>query len=275
MNENINIAPQESKLVIYLVVAAKVIVYMLLMLGFAGVLGAVCIKAVSFFKIDGILKEVVMQSSFLAGTFLAAWVLLKNWDHLPITDLGLSLKGRAKDIFWGTFVALAIYTVGFGILYGLGEIEITAVHFSAYDFLLSWILMLLVALAEEIAFRGFVLGHLLTAGVNRFVALFLSSALFSLMHIFNPNFSTYIYTRNLWFPIALHLFWNWLQGPILGFEVSGGRLGGTLLSLELPEENIINGGAFGFEGSVLCTALMIIAIAIILKIQSRKVNQRL
>ncbi|MBS1350903.1 MAG: CPBP family intramembrane metalloprotease, partial [Bacteroides sp.] len=258
MNENINIAPQDSKLVIYLVVAAKVIVYILLMLGFAGVLGAVCIKAVSFFKIDGILKEVVMQSSFLAGTFLAAWVLLKNWDHLPITDLGLSLKGRAKDIFWGTFVALAIYTVGFGILYGLGEIEITAVHFSAYDFLLSWILMLLVALAEEIAFRGFVLGHLLTAGVNRFVALFLSSALFSLMHIFNPNFSliaflnillagiligsTYIYTRNLWFPIALHLFWNWLQGPILGFEVSGGRLGGTLLSLELPEENIINGG---------------------------------
>ena len=56
MNENINIAPQESKLVIYLVVAAKVIVYILLMLGFAGVLGAVCIKAVSFFKIDGILK---------------------------------------------------------------------------------------------------------------------------------------------------------------------------------------------------------------------------
>ena len=40
-------------------------------------------------------------------------------------------------------------------------------------------------------------------------------------------------------------------------------------------KNIINGGAFGFEGSVLCTALMIIAIAIILKIQSRKVNQRL
>lgn len=106
------------------------------------------------------------------------------------------------------------------------------------------------------------------------------------MHVFNPNFSliaflnillagiligsTYIYTRNLWFPIALHLFWNWLQGPILGFEVSGGQLGGTLLSLELPEENIINGGAFGFEGSVLCTALIIIAIAIILKSASKR-----
>ena len=55
MNKNINIAPQDSKLIIYLVVAAKVIVYILLMLGFAGVLGAVCIKAVSFFKIDDVL----------------------------------------------------------------------------------------------------------------------------------------------------------------------------------------------------------------------------
>ena len=286
MNEDAHTVKEPSKLVTYLVVAAKIIVYILLMLGFTGMLAAVCIKPISFFKISGILEEVVMQSTFLAGSFLAAWTLLKNWDHLPIADLGLSLEGRTKDIFWGTFVALAIYAVGFGILYAIGEVEIAAVHFSAYELLLSWILMLLVALTEEIAFRGFVLGHLLAAGVNRFVALFLSSALFSLMHIFNPNFSliaflnillagiligsTYIYTRNLWFAIALHLFWNWLQGPILGFEVSGGRLGGTLLSLELPEENIINGGTFGFEGSILCTALMIIAIVITLRSASKR-----
>ncbi|WP_229107089.1 CPBP family intramembrane glutamic endopeptidase [Bacteroides intestinalis] len=286
MNEDANTVKEPSKLVTYLVVAAKIIVYILLMLGFTGMLAAVCIKPISFFKISGILEEVVMQSTFLAGSFLAAWTLLKNWDHLPIADLGLSLEGRTKDIFWGTFVALAIYAVGFGILYAMGEVEIAAVHFSAYELLLSWILMLLVALTEEIAFRGFVLGHLLTAGANRFVALFLSSALFSLMHIFNPNFSliaflnillagiligsTYIYTRNLWFAIALHLFWNWLQGPILGFEVSGGRLGGTLLSLELSEENIINGGTFGFEGSILCTALMIIAIVITLRSASKR-----
>ena len=291
MNEDANTVKEPSKLVTYLVVAAKIIVYILLMLGFTGMLAAVCIKPISFFKISGILEEVVMQSTFLAGSFLAAWTLLKNWDHLPIADLGLSLEGRTKDIFWGTFVALAIYAVGFGILYAMGEVEIAAVHFSAYELLLSWILMLLVALTEEIAFRGFVLGHLLTAGANRFVALFLSSALFSLMHIFNPNFSliaflnillagiligsTYIYTRNLWFAIALHLFWNWLQGPILGFEVSGGRLGGTLLSLELSEENIINGGTFGFEGSILCTALMIIAIVITLRLQDKFITRRL
>ena len=274
MNEDANTVKEPSKLVTYLVVSVKITVYIFLMLGFTGILAAVCIKPLSFFKISGILEEVVMQSAFLAGSFLAAWVLLKNWDHLPIADLGLSLKGRAKDIFWGTFVALVIFAVGFGILYAIGEVEIAAVHFSAYDLLLSWILMLLVALTEEIAFRGFVLGHLLTAGVNRFVALFLSSALFSLMHIFNPNFSliaflnillagiligsTYIYTRNLWFAIALHLFWNWIQGPILGYQVSGNNFTTSMLTLRMPEENVLNGGAFGFEGSLICTVLMIV-----------------
>ena len=151
---------------------------------------------------------------------------------------------------------------------------------------MSWVLMLMVAVSEEVAFRGFVLGRLLSAGVNRFVALFLSSALFSLMHFLNPDFSlmaflnillagvlmgsTYIYTRNLWFPIALHLFWNWFQGPILGLEVSGEQYGNTLLNLNLPEENLINGGAFGFEGSILCTALISIAIVLTLKSASKQ-----
>ena len=91
MNEDANTVKEPSKLVTYLVVAAKIIVYILLMLGFTGMLAAVCIKPISFFKISGILEEVVMQSTFLAGSFLAAWTLLKNWDHLPVADLGLSL----------------------------------------------------------------------------------------------------------------------------------------------------------------------------------------
>lgn len=69
MNEDANTVKEPSKLVTYLVVAAKIIVYILLMLGFTGMLAAVCIKPISFFKISGILEEVVMQSTFLAGSF--------------------------------------------------------------------------------------------------------------------------------------------------------------------------------------------------------------
>lgn len=282
MNENLGNDLKQSKTVVYLTAAVKIVVYVLLMLGFTMFFMQISLFIQMVFpevlERKGIMESIIFQSCFLAGALLTAFVLLKFWDHLPFADLGFSLKGRGKDILWGTLVALLIYAIGFGLLYGLGEVEIASVHFSAYDLVMSWILMLLVAITEEAAFRGFVLGHLLNAGINRYVALFLSSVIFSLMHINNPYYSsmsflnillagvlmgsTYIYTRNLWFPIALHLFWNWLQGPVLGFGVSGAEYRNTLLKLNFPENNIINGGVFGFESSILCTALMIIAIVV-------------
>ena len=70
--------------------------------------------------------------------------------------------------------------------------------------------------------------------------------------------ASYLYTRNLCFPISLHLFWNWIQGPILGYQVSGNNFTTSMLTLRMPEENVLNGGAFGFEGSLICTVLMIV-----------------
>jgi len=42
-----------------------------------------------------------------------------------------------------------------------------------------------------------------------------------------------------------------------------------LLALRLPEANLINGGAFGFEGSILCTVLMVMGTGLILKIHGK------
>lgn len=222
----------------------------------------------------------------LLSVGLSAFLVMRYWERVPFLDLGFAVRGRMKDCMWGFLTAVVLYAIGFGLSLLLGVIEVTGVHFDALALLYSWIFMLLVAVTEETAMRGFVLGRLLNAGVNRYWALFISATLFSLMHLFNPNFgflpflnillaglllgASYIYTRNLWFPIALHLFWNWIQGPILGYQVSGGVFGTTLLTLHLPEENIINGGAFGFEGSVICTALIIVFTIIILKVASNR-----
>lgn len=289
MDESTNPVLKATGVFTYLVVAAKIIVYTLLMMFITGVFSFIIGDLLGLFPVLGenrLLYNIVIRCCMLAGVFISAFILLKYWDHLPFSDLGLSLKGRSKDIMWGMLTALILYVVGFGILLLLGEVEVTGVQFQGDTLLMSWIVMLLVGILEETMSRGFVLGRLLNAGINRFVALFLSAALFSLMHFFNPNFSfiaflnillaglllgaTYIYTRNLWFPIVLHIFWNWLQGPIFGFAVSGGQYGTSLLTINLPEKNIINGGDFGFEGSIVCTALMIIATVIILKLASRQ-----
>ncbi|WP_300697834.1 CPBP family intramembrane glutamic endopeptidase [uncultured Bacteroides sp.] len=290
MNKNKAILSGRSKALFYILLAAKIIIYLSLMQGLAVMLYMVAASLLPDLsaspKLGKGLGELVVRGCFLAGAVLAALVLQRAGDHLPFSSLGLSPKERGRDLLQGMMYALLLYAVGFGVLYGLGEIEVVSVRFDAPGLLLSFLVMLLVALSEEIAFRGFVLGRLLAAGVNRFAALLLSAALFSLMHLFNPGFSliaflnillagmllgsTYIYTRNLCFPIALHLFWNWLQGPVLGFGVSGGDFGDTLLTLHVSGNDLINGGAFGFEASVVCTALMLCAVAVSLRSASRR-----
>ena len=221
------------------------------------------------------------QIPLAIGVTVSSLFLLKNWKQ----TLGLSIKGRGGDITYGLLVALLIYSIAFSILWFLGDIEVVDFLLDWKGMLLSWILMFFVAYAEEVAIRGFVLGSMLDAGINKFVALLLSSILFSLLHFFNPNFSflpflnivlagillgaSYIYTRNLWFPISLHLFWNWIQG-LLGFQVSGANFGASLVTLCIPKDNLMNGGAFGFEGSLLCTALQLLFIVIILRVASNR-----
>lgn len=229
---------------------------------------------------DKMFYFVLSETLMLIGIFLSAWIVW-HFRGVSLTGLGRSLAIRKKDLLSGISLAIVLYAVGFGVSLLAGAIEIAGVVFNPSSLLISFVFFLLVAITEEFALRGFVLERMLQGGVNKFWALFLSATLFSLVHIANPNFdflsfinillagillgSSYIYTRNLCFPIALHWFWNWIQGPVLGYEVSGNKFCDGLLTLYLLETNLINGGAFGFEGSILCTVLMVAGTGVILK----------
>ena len=69
----------------------------------------------------------------------------------------------------------------------------------------------------------------------------------------------YIYRQNLWFPIALHFSWNFFQGPIFGFEVSGIELN-SLIVQEITGSDLLTGGDFGLEGSALLSVLLLLSI---------------
>lgn len=217
----------------------------------------------------------------LVSVLLAAWLIIHYWDELSfVDDMGYRWKYKGKDLLWGFIVAAAIYAVGFIVSLLAGWISVEGVHFDFTYLLLQFLLYILVALMEESMMRGFVLGHMLDVGMNKFLALLISSFLFACLHLGNPgitNFAllnltlagillgvAYIYTRNLWFPIFLHLFWNFIQGPILGYEVSGTGGKNTLLKLGISDNSLMNGGDFGFEGSLPCTILMIVATGLII-----------
>lgn len=243
-------------------------------------------KALGMEMLEGSLPSLFLERLLMLVGYLSAAVLVLRWRKLPLSLLGMSLRGRGKDLLAGLGVAVLLYAVGFGTSLLMGIVEIASVQWVPRDLLGTLLFFLLVAVTEEVMLRGFVLGRMLSAGMNRFVALFLSSALFSAMHLFNPNFAllpfvnillagcllgaSFLYTRNLCFPVVLHWFWNWLQGPVLGYEVSGMDSGETLLTLRLTGSDLLTGGSFGFEGSLLCTVLLVVGTLAIIGYYERR-----
>ena len=243
-------------------------------------------KALGMEMQEGSLPSLFLERLLMLVGYLSAAVLVLRWRKLPLSLLGMSLRGRGKDLLAGLGIAVLLYAVGFGTSLLMGTVEIASVEWVPRDLLGTLLFFLLVAVTEEVMLRGFVLGRMLSAGMNRFVALFLSSALFSAMHLFNPNFAllpfvnillagcllgaSFLYTRNLCFPVVLHWFWNWLQGPVLGYEVSGMDSGETLLTLRLTGSDLLTGGSFGFEGSLLCTVLLVVGTLAIVAYYERR-----
>jgi len=223
----------------------------------------------------------------LIATLFIIFIFTKYVDKTPFISIGLHIKNRISDLLIGFFLGAIIMTIGIFSLMYLQEIQIANNEFMySNNIALSFIFYLFVAIMEEALCRGYVLGQLLKA-CDKYLALVISSAFFALLHSFNPSMAavpifnlflagillgiSYSYTKNLWFPIALHLSWNFFQGPIFGFGVSGFR-SYSIVAQTRTEDNFINGGSFGFEGSLLATFLMVISIFCIWRFYERKTS---
>ena len=72
----------------------------------------------------------------------------------------------------------------------------------------------------------------------------------------------YIFTRNLWFSFLLHIGWNFFEGPILGFKVSGTTFP-SLFQAEPNGDLFITGGDYGLGGSMPMTLFLLVAILVL------------
>ena len=132
-------------------------------------------------------------------------------------------------------------------------------------------------LHEELLFRGYPFQKLLQW--NRLFALFFVAFLFAALHVNNESvtmlglFNVFLggivlalaYERygRLWFPIGFHLAWNLTTGPVFGHEVSGYEALHSLLLETGSGPDLLTGGEFGVEGSVLMTFVELAAIALL------------
>ena len=179
-------------------------------------------------------------------------------DHAA-RDLGLGLVGGTLIFSLVTAVAAL---AGVYHIVGPGDTR---------DIIYALVTMgIIPGVMEETVFRGIMFRHLEDFGGTWF-ALALTSALFGIAHIFNPNatyFSSfaiaveagimlggaYMLTRSLWLPIGLHAAWNFTQGEIYDVPVSGIDQHG-LVQAKLSGPEILSGGTFGLEASVIALVI--------------------
>tara|TARA_Y100000768_G_C23952809_1_gene671124 strand:+ start:124 stop:993 length:870 start_codon:yes stop_codon:yes gene_type:complete len=216
----------------------------------------------------------LMMICQLAGTIFTVWLFQRFINREAFTSIGLEFSGYKDDFISGLLIGFGLIVMGFGILLIFNFISIASLQFSFIDQLFYLCLFAVVSLNEEIAMRGYILQNL-SSSFNKYIALALSSLVFMVMHIGNPNMSAIplfnlflaglflgiycIHRKNLWFPIGAHFTWNYFQGPVLGFEVSGNVVDSIFIQ-SLAGSDLITGGQFGFEGSIILTTFMIIGI---------------
>ena len=80
----------------------------------------------------------------------------------------------------------------------------------------------------------------------------------------------FVRTGRIWMPIGLHAAWNFTQGSIFGFPVSGATdwSEGLVRQAEVGSD-LITGGAFGPEGGLVGIAFRFVVIGLIVLATSR------
>jgi uncharacterized protein len=212
----------------------------------------------------------------LAAVTAATFVTIAIWERGQ-WSLGLFVPARMampellRGLLWGFLLITSCLAL---------IIACTDVHAARGDGF-PWSALFLVfvpaVLHEELLFRGYAFQKLLRW--NRLFALFFVALLFAALHMSNESvtalglFNIFLggivlalaYERygRLWFPIGFHLAWNLTTGPVFGHEVSGYEAMHSLLAETGSGPDLLTGGEFGVEGSVLMTLVELAAIALL------------
>jgi membrane protease YdiL (CAAX protease family) len=242
--------------------------------------------------------EAVSALLYLVGGLFAAWVVGRFIDRRRFAAFGFHLSGGwLLDLLFGLVLGVVLMGGIFLSMRQAGWIEVTRV--SANDLAVPLAVALGVKLVtftavgvnEELAFRGYWLRNL-SEGISRLgprtaivTATLVTSGIFGVAHFANElsggahtsGIATmnlilaglmlavpFLITGELAIPIGIHITWNYLQGPIFGFPVSGIEDTTHLITVADRGPEYWTGGDYGPEGGLIATVWMGVGIVLIL-----------
>ena len=209
------------------------------------------------------------------GTTLGVGFVAREVDHRTWGDLGLALGRRwGVDLAAGLALGALLMTGVFVVLVGGGWARITQVGVpDLTDWLGTLALFLVVGFYEELFARGWLLTNVaegfrsLGDRLATVIAVLASAAVFGALHGANPSATlastlgvtaagvflgvAYVRTTSLALPVGVHVTWNFFQGAVWGFPVSGIATPATVVATARSGPSLVTGGAFGPEASLV------------------------
>ena len=201
---------------------------------------------------------------------LALYVLVVRWFEKEWAPDILSNKW-APHLLLGLAIGALFFVLVVGVMRFFGICSLEKLSFDGKAQWEAFMMFFGVAVGEEVLFRG-VLYKWIDKRWGMWVALVVSGLVFGLVHVTNDNATlwsgfaiaieaglllgaAYKWSGTLWLPIGIHWAWNYTQGNIFGFAVSGNDAGSMWFKVTTQGPDLLTGGPFGAEASIICVVL--------------------
>ncbi len=225
--------------------------------------------------------EIAFPLAGALAILLAYALLVRAMEHRWAGEIA---PARAPaGLIGGALLGLALFGSVIAILTALGIAHVTATP--GQSLLAAGNMAVLAAVGEELIVRG-ALFRITEEMFGTLVALIVSAVFFGAIHLANPGATLasgvaimleaglllaacYVLTRDLWLAIGLHFGWNFTEGGIFGAAVSGGQFKG-LYHTTLTGPDLLTGGAFGAEGSVVAVGVCVAAALVLMTAAIRR-----
>jgi len=223
-------------------------------------------------NLDEDVAKMIRVSLNFASMLATYYWLFKYYEKREVSEL--ALRYLPKEGLFGLCAAALVISLVILILYIMGYYKPTSINSDVFIQLYSFTIIATMAAAEEILMRG-ILYRITEASLGINIALIVSGLVFGIAHIGNENATwlsvisvglygiipgvTFSLTKRLWYPIFLHVGWNFAQafyGTVLSGMEEYSSYGFFQSKMQGPE--LLTGGTFGPENSIITIALTLL-----------------
>lgn len=216
---------------------------------------------------EALIEYVPQNIAFLTAFFVMRTYIFRR----SFAEMGLTWKYLVSDLGKGFGMSVVLIGAGFLILFVFQKITYTGTLFNPGQFTGLLVLFFFQSWSEEILSRGFLLATI-AHYFGDMAGLIVSSLLFSMLHLLNPDFAwigamniflagialglLFLKYRNLWVCTGFHWGWNFAQAGFFDFNVSGFDVY-SFIRFKPLAPSWLSGGTFGFEGSILAVIFLL------------------